>query len=64
MCVAVIFIVQNAAVVEIKFLAWSLSISRALLMFLLLAFGVIIGWLMHSVTTLKKKKQQNPNPAQ
>ena len=38
---AVLFIVQNVAVVEIQFLFWSLSLSmsRSLLMFLLLAIA-------------------------
>lgn len=45
---AVLFIIQNVAVVEIQFLFWSLSMSRSLLMFLLLAIGIIVGWLLHS----------------
>ncbi len=41
---AVLFIVQNVTVVEVRFLFWSLQMSRALLMFFLLAIGVAIGW--------------------
>jgi len=55
MCMAVIFIIQNAEVVEIKYLIWTFSISRALLMFLLLSIGAIIGWLLHGISGLKKK---------
>ena len=44
---AVLFIIQNVAVVEIKFLFWSLSMSRSLFMFFLLAIGMIVGWLLH-----------------
>ena len=36
---AVIFIIQNVEVVEIRFLFWSFAMSRALLMFFLLAPG-------------------------
>lgn len=45
---ALIFILQNVTVVEVRFLFWSLAMSRALWMLLLLAIGVIVGWLLHS----------------
>lgn len=44
---AVLFIIQNVAVVEIRFLFWSLAMSRSLFMFFLLAIGIIVGWLLH-----------------
>lgn len=44
---AVLFILQNVTVVEIKFLLWSVEMSRALMMFLLLAVGIVIGWFLH-----------------
>ncbi|MDA3972342.1 MAG: LapA family protein [Desulfobulbaceae bacterium] len=46
--IIVLFVVQNVAVVEISFLFWSLAMSRALLLFFVLAIGIVIGWLMHS----------------
>jgi uncharacterized integral membrane protein len=51
---AVLFIVQNVAVVEIQFMFWSMSMSRSLLMFLMLATGIIIGWFLHAY--LKHRK--------
>lgn len=54
---AVVFIVQNVDVVDIRFLIWTLSMSRALLMFFLLAIGIIIGWLLHSYLLHQKKKR-------
>ncbi|MBU1713472.1 MAG: LapA family protein [Proteobacteria bacterium] len=45
---AILFIIQNVAVVEISFLFWSIQMSRALLMFFLLAIGIIIGWVLNS----------------
>jgi putative membrane protein len=45
---AVLFIIQNVTVVELKFLFWTLSMSRALMMFLILSIGIILGWLLHS----------------
>lgn len=53
---AVLFIVQNVVVVEIRFLFWTLSMSRSILTFFLLAIGVIIGWLLHSHSFHQKKR--------
>lgn len=44
----VLFIIQNVTVVEIKFLLWSIQMSRSLLMFFLIAIGIIIGWFLNS----------------
>jgi len=52
---ALIFIIQNAAVVEIHFLFWTVSMSRLIWMFLLLVIGLLIGWLLHSLHDLRKK---------
>jgi lipopolysaccharide assembly protein A len=51
---AVLFIIQNVTVVDLKFLFWTLSMSRALLMSLILSIGIILGWLLHSY--LKRSK--------
>jgi len=53
------FIIQNFAVVNIKFMVWTLSISSSLLMFLLFLTGFVLGWLQHSFSIHKKKKRQN-----
>ena len=51
----VLFIVQNAAVVEIRFLVWTFAMSRALMIFFVLAIGVLLGWLMHGRVAHKKR---------
>mgnify|MGYP000420134307 FL=1 len=38
-----IFVVQNTQVVEFRFLAWTISMSRALMLFGTLAIGFIAG---------------------
>lgn len=53
---AVLFIIQNTTVVEIKFLFWSIQMSRSLLMFILLAIGFVIGWFTHGHFKNKKIK--------
>ena len=54
---AVLFIVQNAAVVDIKFLFWKLSMSRALFMFFMLAIGIFVGWFLHGYYVHKKQNR-------
>jgi H+/Cl- antiporter ClcA len=53
---AVLFIIQNFAVISIRFLFWTLSISSSLLMFLLLLIGFILGWLLHNYFIHSRKK--------
>ena len=45
-CLIVVFIIQNAAIVEIQVFFWTIVMSRALLMVILLCVGVLIGWLL------------------
>ena len=52
----VLFIIQNVAVVEIQFVFWSIQMSRSLLMFFLLAVGVILGWFLHGYLKYRKGK--------
>jgi putative membrane protein len=41
----VIFSVQNYEMVQVRFLLWSFTTSRALVIFGTLVIGMIIGWL-------------------
>ncbi len=41
-----IFVVQNMQVVDVRFLAWTVSMSRALMIFGTLIIGIIAGWLL------------------
>jgi lipopolysaccharide assembly protein A len=52
---AAIFIIQNVTVVDMRFLFWTLSMSRALLMFLILSVGIILGWLLHGSFSRRKR---------
>ncbi len=51
---AVLFIAQNSDVVEVSFLAWHISLSRALLIFFSLLIGFIIGWFMNSYFSYRR----------
>ena len=54
MTFVLIFVVQNTQVVEFRFLVWTISMSRALMLFGTLAIGFIAGWLL----TLPKSKKE------
>jgi uncharacterized membrane protein YciS (DUF1049 family) len=45
---AVLFVLQNVIVVEVRFLLWGLRMTLSILIFLLFASGLIVGWLLHS----------------
>lgn len=53
----VIFIVQNVAVMEIRFLFWKASMSRSIMIFLVLAVGIITGWILRSYFGESEKSQ-------
>jgi uncharacterized integral membrane protein len=41
----VVFTLQNTEVIPIRFLFWDISLSRALMLFLVLAIGILIGFM-------------------
>ena len=55
----VVFVIQNVTIVEIKFLFWSVQMSRSLLIFILLAIGFVIGWFVHGHYMHKKIADKN-----
>lgn len=42
----VLFVMQNLEAVEIRFLFWSASMSRALLVLIFFVVGALVGWLL------------------
>jgi len=53
---AVIFIIQNIAVVEIHFLFWTGSMLSAMLIFFALLSGFVLGWSLHSYLAYRKSR--------
>jgi len=41
-----LFVIQNTQVVETRFLVWTISMSRSLLLLGTFIMGVIAGWLL------------------
>ena len=56
---AVLFVIQNVAVVEVRFLLWGLQMTLSLLIFLLFAGGVVLGWLLHSYWLYRRKPSES-----
>jgi lipopolysaccharide assembly protein A len=56
--VAVVFIVQNAQVGELRFLVWTLAVSQALLLFFTLAVGIVCGWMLHAWFAHQRAKRR------
>ena len=42
----VVFVIQNIQTVEVRFLVWTVSMSRALMILLTLLIGIVVGWLV------------------
>jgi uncharacterized integral membrane protein len=60
---AVVFILQNVTVVELKFLFWTLSMSGTLLIFLILSAGTILGWLLRGTFRRRQSKAHSKHAA-
>lgn len=47
--VLVLFLLQNMVTVQIRFLLWEWSVPRAVLVLVLFAAGVVVGWLLRAI---------------
>jgi uncharacterized integral membrane protein len=54
-----VFTVQNAAVVTISFFFWEYSVSRGLMIFFVLAVGIIIGLILGTYLHAHKHKKNS-----
>lgn len=50
----VIFAVQNYEVVQVNFLFWSFSMSRAVMIFILLAIGFLAGFILKGFSSISR----------
>jgi len=57
-CLALVFTVQNVAAVTVSIFFWDISLSLSLLIFFILAIGLIIGWFLHSFIAHRKDKKE------
>jgi uncharacterized integral membrane protein len=59
---ALAFVLQNVAAVEVRFLLWSFSLSASLLLLIVLFLGVAIGWLL-GFSARRDKRDADPGAA-
>ena len=55
----VVFTLQNSEVVNINFLFWSFSLSRALMIFLVFITGVLLGTFLGNFSKIMAKVGKN-----
>lgn len=53
---ATVFVLQNTAVVEIRFLFWTVAMSRALLIVVMLVIGMALSRLLPGYIPWRRKK--------
>lgn len=56
--VTILFALQNAEPVEFRFLVWAFSLSRAFVVFIVLAIGMALGWILHSISMHRRTKRR------
>jgi putative membrane protein len=54
----VIFTIQNTQVIDIQFLTWKASISKALVLLSTLFVGIILGWLITWAGYSRKRRKE------
>ncbi len=53
----VIFTLQNADMVTVRFLMWTVTISRAVMLFVVLGAGLIIGWMARGTSRGARRRR-------
>jgi uncharacterized integral membrane protein len=51
-----LFILQNIQITEMRFLVWRIAMPQALLLLLVLAAGVLAGWVLRAVLSEKRER--------
>ena len=57
LALAAVFIYQNTAVMQLKLLFWSVSMSTCLMLLIVLFTGIIIGLLLSLLNTRRKGRK-------
>ncbi|UCF98022.1 MAG: LapA family protein [Spirochaetaceae bacterium] len=55
---ALIFVFQNMENTNVTFLAWTITTSRAVILFIILAAGFIVGWAVGSIGRWKRRAKR------
>lgn len=52
--IIVLFTLQNIEIVELRLLLWKISMPRALMIFLVLVVGIVLGWILSELKRQRK----------
>ena len=55
--IVIVFMVQNVEKVDITFFAWTMTVSRAIMILIVFVIGIVLGWVIKSLGYRKKKKK-------
>jgi uncharacterized integral membrane protein len=55
---ALIFIFQNMQMVDVTFLAWTITTSRALMLLIILIVGFILGWAVGGIGRRRRASEK------
>jgi len=58
---ALIFIFQNMQTVDVSFLAWTITMSRALMLLIILLIGFILGWAVVGIARRRRASEREKN---
>jgi uncharacterized integral membrane protein len=58
--VIVVFSIQNAEELQVRFLFWSLTTRRVFILFGVLTIGVILGWLWRAHVDSQRQEKIRP----
>jgi uncharacterized integral membrane protein len=54
----IVFILQNIEMVEVSFLAWTISVNRAVMVLVVFAVGIVLGWIVGSLGRRRRAAKQ------
>jgi uncharacterized integral membrane protein len=55
----IIFMVQNRQPLDVTFIAWTVTLSRAVVLLIVFAVGIIIGWIFHGAGRRRREKARS-----
>jgi uncharacterized integral membrane protein len=55
---AIVFIVQNIQMVDVNFLAWTITMSRAFMLIIILGIGFILGWAVCGIGRRRRRLEK------
>lgn len=53
----IIFMIQNVETVDIRFLTWTITIPRAIMILVVFVVGIALGWVVKSIGNIRKRKK-------